>query len=121
MLQSMGLKRVRHNLVTEQQPPYRQNGRDKPPLLSENLARGDDLSRGKNISKEKESESVSRSIASSSLRPHEQAPLLMGFSRQQYWSGLPFPSPGDLLDPGIEPGSPALQADSLPTDLAGKP
>jgi len=41
----------------------------------------------------------------------------MGFSRQEYWSGLPFPSPGDLPDPGIEPGSPALQADSLP----GKP
>ena len=41
----------------------------------------------------------------------------MGFSRQEYWSGLPFPSPGDLPDPGIEPGSPALQADSLPTEL----
>ena len=37
--------------------------------------------------------------------------------RQEYWSGLPFPSPGDLPDPGIEPGSPALQADSLPTEL----
>ena len=46
-----------------------------------------------------------------------QAPLSMGFSRQEYWSGLPFPSPGDLSDPGIEPRSPALQADSLPTDL----
>ena len=46
-----------------------------------------------------------------------QAPLSLGFSRQQYWSGLPFPSPGDLPDPGIEPGSPALQADSLPTEL----
>ena len=44
-----------------------------------------------------------------------QAPLSMGFSRQAYWSGLPFPSPGDLPDPGIEPRSPALQADSLPT------
>ena len=44
-----------------------------------------------------------------------QAPLSMGFSRQEYWSGLPFPSPGDLPDPGIEPGSPALHADSLPT------
>ena len=44
----------------------------------------------------------------------------MGFSRQEYWSGLPFPSPGDLPDPGIEPGFPALQADSLPTELAGK-
>ena len=41
----------------------------------------------------------------------------MGFPRQEYWSRLPFPSPGDLSDPGIEPGSPALQADSLPTEL----
>ena len=49
-----------------------------------------------------------------------QAPLSMGFSRQEYWSGLPFPSPGDLPNPGIEPGSPALQADSLPTQLQGK-
>ena len=40
-------------------------------------------------------------------------PLSMGFPRQEYWSGLPFPSPGDLPDPGIEPGSPALQADYL--------
>ena len=39
-----------------------------------------------------------------------QAPLSMGFSRQEYWSGLPFPSPGDLPDPGVKPGSPALQA-----------
>ena len=50
-----------------------------------------------------------------------QAPLSMNFSRQGYWSGLPFPFPGDLPDPGIEPGSPALQADSLPTELPGKP
>ena len=50
-----------------------------------------------------------------------QAPLSMGFSRQEYWSGLPFPSPGDLLDPGIEPRSPALYEDSLPTDLQGSP
>ena len=46
-----------------------------------------------------------------------QAPLSMGFSRQENWSGLPFPSPGDLSNPGIEPGSSALQADSLPTEL----
>ena len=46
-----------------------------------------------------------------------QAPLSMGFSRQEYWSGSPFPSPGDLADPGIEPRSSALQADSLPTEL----
>ena len=50
-----------------------------------------------------------------------QAPLSMGSSRQEHWSGLPFPSPGDLPNPGIEPGSPALQADSLPTELPGKP
>ena len=50
-----------------------------------------------------------------------QAPLSMGFSRQEYWSGLPFPSPGDLPDPGIKPRSPALQADSLLTELRGKP
>ena len=48
-------------------------------------------------------------------------PLSMEFSRQEYWSGLPFPSPGDLLNPGIEHRSPALQADSLLTELQGKP
>ena len=50
-----------------------------------------------------------------------QAPLSMEFSRQEYWSGLPFPSPGDLPDPGIEAGSPALQADALPSEPPGKP
>ena len=45
----------------------------------------------------------------------------MEFSRPEYWSGYPFPFPGDLPDPGIEPGSPALQADSLPVELPGKP
>ena len=45
----------------------------------------------------------------------------MGFPRQEYYSGLPFPSPGDLLDPGIKPGSPALQADSLPSEPPGEP
>ena len=49
-----------------------------------------------------------------------QAPLPMGFSRQEYWSGLPFPSPGNLPNPGTEPRSPALQADSLLTELQGK-
>ena len=46
-----------------------------------------------------------------------QAPLSMGFPRQAYWSGLPYPSPGDLPDPGIELRSPALQVDSLLTEL----
>ena len=49
-----------------------------------------------------------------------QAPPSMGFSRQECWSGLPFPSPGDLPDPGIEPRSPALQADALPSEPPGK-
>ena len=48
-----------------------------------------------------------------------QALPSMGFSRQEYWSGLPFPSPGDLPDPGIEPGSPTLQADPLHLDHQG--
>ena len=49
-----------------------------------------------------------------------EVPLSMGFSRQEYWSGLPFPSPGNLLIPGIKHGPPALQVDSLPTKLWGK-
>ena len=50
-----------------------------------------------------------------------QAPLLMGLSRQEYRSGLPFPSPGDLPDQGIEPGSPKVQADALTSEPPGKP
>jgi len=50
-----------------------------------------------------------------------QVPLSMGFPRQEYWSWLPFSSPGDLPDPGIEPGSPALLADSLLSEPTGKP
>ena len=50
-----------------------------------------------------------------------QAPPSMGFSRQECWSGLPFPSPGDLPDPGNKPGSPALWAGALPSEPPGKP
>ena len=50
-----------------------------------------------------------------------QAPPSMGFSRQEYWSGLPFPSPGDLPDQGIKPGPPALEADALTSEPPGKP
>ena len=50
-----------------------------------------------------------------------QAPPFMESSRQEYWSGLPFPSPGDLPDPGIKPGFPTLQAESLPSEPEGKP
>ena len=49
-----------------------------------------------------------------------QAPPSMGFSRQEYWNGLPLPSPEDLPDPGIETGSPTLQADALPSEPPGK-
>ena len=70
---------------------------------------------------------VSRSVMSdsaSSWTEALQAPLFMGFSKQEYWSGLPCPLPGDLPDPGIKPTSPpapALQADSLPLSNQGKP
>ena len=70
-----------------------------------------------------ERESVNHSVMSDSLPPHtivHQAPLSMGFSRQEYWSGLPFPSPGHLPNPWIKPGSPALRADSLPSEPPGK-
>ena len=50
-----------------------------------------------------------------------QVPPSMGFSRPEYWSGLPFPSPGDLPDPRIEPRSPTLQADALPSEPPGAP
>ena len=63
------------------------------------------------------------SVESNSAIPQtvaHKAPLSMGFSRQEYWSGLPFPSPEDLPYPGVEPGSPALQADSLPFELQGR-
>ena len=50
-----------------------------------------------------------------------QTSLFMGFPRQEYWSGLPFPSPKDLLDPGLEPTSPASQTDSLPLSRQGRP
>ena len=59
---------------------------------------------------------------SDSLRPHGcQAPSCMGFSRQEYWGGWPFPSPVDHPDPGIKPRSPTLLADSLPSEPPGKP
>ena len=67
---------------------------------------------------------LSCSVVSDSATPWTaacQAPLSMGFSRQEYWSGLPCPPPGDLPNSGIKPRSPSLQADSLPTEPPGKP
>ena len=55
-------------------------------------------------------------VAISFSRGSHQAPQSMGFSRQGYWSGLPFPSPGDLPDPGIKPRPPSLQADALTSE-----
>ena len=66
---------------------------------------------------------LSHSAMSDSATPWtvaRQAPLSMEFTRQGYWSGLPFPSPGDLSDPEIEPGSPTLWAYSLPSEPPGK-
>ena len=69
-------------------------------------------------------EKVSRTVVSDSAIPRTAAcpaPLSVELSRQQYWSVLPFPSPGDLPNLGIKPGSPALQADALPSEPPGKP
>ena len=64
---------------------------------------------------------VSQLVSVTPWTAARQAPPSMEFSRQEYWSGLPFPSPGDLPDPGMEPRSPALQVDSLPSEPLGKP
>ena len=67
---------------------------------------------------------VSCAVVSDSLQPMDyiahQVPLFKGYSRQEYWSGLPFPSPGDLPDPGIKSRSSGLQADCLLSELPGK-
>ena len=67
-----------------------------------------------------ESEAISHSVVSDPLRPH-QAPLSIEFSRQEYWSVLPFSSPGEFPGPVFEPRSPALQADFLQSEPPGKP
>ena len=71
-----------------------------------------------NLSYEFQSHSLSLLVSSTVTQwtVAYQAPLFMGFSRQENWSGLPFPSPGDLPNPGIETGSPSLQADALPSE-----
>ena len=72
--------------------------------------------------KVKVSESLSRArLSATPWTVAYQAPPSMGFSRQEYWGGLPFPSPGDLPDPGIEPWSPSFQADALTSKPPGKP
>ena len=71
--------------------------------------------------REGESHSVVFNSSATSWTVACQAPLSTGFSRQEYWYGLPFPSPGDLPNPGIEPKCPTLQADSLPSEPPEKP
>ena len=66
------------------------------------------------------SHSVQSSLFATQWTVAYQAPLSMAFSRKEYWNGLPFPSPEDLPHPGIKPGSPALQADALPSEPPGK-
>ena len=71
-----------------------------------------------------DSASVGRSVVSDSATPRtaaREAPLSVGFSRQEYWRRLPFPFPGDLRNPGIEPCSQELQADTIPSELPRKP
>ena len=63
---------------------------------------------------------MSDSFVTSWIVAH-QVPLSMGFSKQEYWSGLPFPSPGDLLNPGIKPSSPTLAGRFFTTEPQGKP
>ena len=74
---------------------------------------------------DEESESVSCCVMSGSFATPwtvaHQAPFSVAFPKQDYWSGLPFPSPGDLPDPGMESGFPALQPDSLLSEPPGKP
>ena len=70
------------------------------------------------------SEGLVCSVISDSLPPHvmaQQAPLFMGFPRQEYWEGLPFPSPGDLPHPGMEPRSPALAGRFFTAEPPGMP
>ena len=101
-LQSMGLPRVRHDLALNNNCIYRK-------LLG-------------NFSLERKVKSLSCvQLFATPLTVACQAPLSMGFSRQEYWSGLPFPSSVDFPDPGIEPGSVALQADTFPSEPPGKP
>ena len=77
--------------------------------------------KGKQRQRDKGEKSVSRSIFATPWTVAHLAPLSLGFSRQEYWRGLPFSSPGHLPNPGIEPRSPAVQADFLLSELPGKP
>ena len=90
--------------------------------LEKEVRKNDILNSGRHVKVKVKVKSLSRLWLFETPRPVTyQASQSMGFSRQEYWSGLPFPSPGGLPDPGIEPRFPTLQADSLPNELWGKP
>ena len=76
---------------------------------------------GKDVASSHQQEKKESEVAQSCPTVAYKAPLSMEFSRQEYWSGLPFPFPGDLPDPGIEPRSPALQADALLSEPPERP
>ena len=96
------------------------------PANSENLAEATGLEKASFHFNPKESESVKvKSLSCVRLfatpwTAAYQAPPSIAFSRQEYWSGLPFPSPGDLPDPGIKPGFPTLEAEALTSEPPGK-
>ena len=111
MLQFMGLKRVRHDLATEQQQTlYKLELLDQRVYIYVALVCECMLSRFTCVW-----------FCATQWIVDCQAPLSVGFSRQEYWSGLPCPSPGDLSNSGIKPRCPALWTNSLPTKPLGKP
>ena len=106
VLQSIGLQRVRHDLVTGRWQQIRRHVKCLSVFQSQS---------------ERRRSVLSDSLLSPSTNVALQAPPSMGFSRQEYRSGLPFPSPGDLPGPGIKPRSPTLQAGALTSEPPGKP
>ena len=103
----------------------------KVPYSGKKWQKGHLLVKKKKMKKQQQVPNIKMKVKVKSLSPvrffttawtvAHQAPLSMGFSRQEYWSGVPFPSPGHLPDPGIKPRSPALQADVLTSEPPGKP
>ena len=102
-------------MCVSEQDPVRPSQKEPPPMSSACLL----LQR--NFESESEVAQSCPTLCDPMSSSLYHAPPSMGFSRQGYWSGLPFPSPGNLPSPGIKPRSPTLQADSLPFELPGKP
>jgi len=116
-LQSMGSQRVEHNLVTEQQQYISLSLTEKYRFTCCLTYLPSTFKKRKR--KKVQSFSHVQLFATPWTVAYQALPS-MEFSRQEYWSGLPFPSPGDLPDTGIKPGSPILQPDALPSEPLGK-